>query len=385
MKEVNIYIKESCDAFTTNGYYDALLTTHGKELRFSKSFSNTSHYRLIIQGAIDAIEKLNQSCIINLYTTAHFGMRRIRHSDGTWRTELGHSVNMDLLLELRDLIQNGGHKLNNIYDKELVNIKLGVENTQLSANGILTNFQQNVPQEISYYNQSNHDKMEDCPFCNLGSNYDMIYQTITCAAFYIADSVSPGHALIIPKRHVVSFFDLTKKEREAIDTMLMLVKKIIDGHFHPDGYNVGFEFNEVAGQSVPHVHIHIIPRYKEYVEIPQNGIKKVISDKSDDNKDDGILDDLLESDTENKSRQEETKIYDDSLRCATFTERQKAYTLEQKREEYGNAYLPWDDEADALLVRMYEEEGKSVKLLSEIFERAPGAIRSRLKKLGKIE
>ena len=63
---------------------------------------------------------------------------------------------------------------------------------------------------------------------------------------------------------------------------------------------------------------------------------------------------------------------------------EKAYTLEEKREENGNAYLPWDDEADALLIRMYDE-GRTIKILSEMFERTQGAIRSRLKKLGKID
>lgn len=61
----------------------------------------------------------------------------------------------------------------------------------------------------------------------------------------------------------------------------------------------------------------------------------------------------------------------------------KAYTVKQKRSEHGNAYVPWDDEADRLLCRMYDE-GKSISLLSDIFERTKDAIRSRLKKLGKI-
>ena len=62
----------------------------------------------------------------------------------------------------------------------------------------------------------------------------------------------------------------------------------------------------------------------------------------------------------------------------------KSYTLEQKRTEHGNAYVSWDDEADKLLCRMYDE-GKSIDLLSDIFERTKGAIRSKLKKLGKIQ
>ena len=62
----------------------------------------------------------------------------------------------------------------------------------------------------------------------------------------------------------------------------------------------------------------------------------------------------------------------------------KSYTLKEKRKEYGNAYVPWDDEADELLCRMFDE-GKTIALLSELFDRTKNAIRSRLKKLGKIE
>lgn len=64
--------------------------------------------------------------------------------------------------------------------------------------------------------------------------------------------------------------------------------------------------------------------------------------------------------------------------------KKKAYTLEEKRQEHGNAYLPWEKEADEYLMRLYDE-GKSIKELAEIFERNNGGIRSRLKKLGKIK
>lgn len=63
---------------------------------------------------------------------------------------------------------------------------------------------------------------------------------------------------------------------------------------------------------------------------------------------------------------------------------EKKYTIDEKRKEYGNAYLPWEKEADEYLIRLYDE-GKSIKELTEIFERNNGAIRSRLKKLGKIK
>ncbi|WP_455586667.1 VOC family protein [Bacteroides sp.] len=73
-----------------------------------------------------------------------------------------------------------------------------------------------------------------------------------------------------------------------------------------------------------------------------------------------------------------------SFTVSTKEPEKKAYTLEEKRQEHGNAYLPWEKEADEYLIRLYDE-GKSIKELAEIFERNNGGIRSRLKKLGKIE
>lgn len=220
--------------------------------------------------------------------------------------------------------------------------------------------------QYRHFNCLKHTRTEDCVFCNLSPNCELICETATCVAFYDGYPVSPGHTLIIPKRHVASFFELTKHEREAMNIMLLFVKKKIDERFHPDGYNIGINVNEAAGQSVFHVHMHLIPRYKGDVPNPKGGVRGVIPSKQ------SYGEVFL---TDNDSCKNQSNI----IGC------QKAYTIEQKRDEHGNAYLPWDDEADALLVRMYEKEGKNINLLAEIFERAPGAIRSRLKKLGKLK
>ena len=91
--------------------------------------------------------------------------------------------------------------------------------------------------------------------------------------------VSPGHALIIPKRHVASYFDLTNHEREAMNVMAQYVRQKIDSRFHPDGYNIGINVGKAAGQSVFHVHMHLIPRYKGDVENPKGGVRGVIPSK----------------------------------------------------------------------------------------------------------
>ena len=98
-------------------------------------------------------------------------------------------------------------------------------------------------------------------------------------AFYDGFPVSPGHALIIPKRHVASYFDLSVQEREAMTQMMLDVKQKLDDRFHPDGYNIGINVGEYAGQSIFHCHMHLIPRYKGDVENPKGGVRGVIPSK----------------------------------------------------------------------------------------------------------
>jgi diadenosine tetraphosphate (Ap4A) HIT family hydrolase len=92
-------------------------------------------------------------------------------------------------------------------------------------------------------------------------------------------AASPGHTLVIPKRHVASFFELTPEEVAACMDLISEEKKLIDEEFHPDGYNIGVNVGQAAGQSIFHVHIHVIPRYKGDVENPQGGVRHVIPNK----------------------------------------------------------------------------------------------------------
>ena len=93
--------------------------------------------------------------------------------------------------------------------------------------------------------------------------------------------VSPGHSLIIPFRHCASFFDLTAEEVAACMELLADERRSVDDEFSPDGYNVGINVNAAAGQSILHVHIHLIPRYTGDSSRPQGGVRKVIPDKAD--------------------------------------------------------------------------------------------------------
>jgi len=118
-----------------------------------------------------------------------------------------------------------------------------------------------------------------CPFCAIEDSREIIAESELSLAFYVGYPVSPGHALIIPKRHVSSFFDLSEEERLDMLKLADQVKKILDNKFHPDGYNIGVNVGESAGQSVFHVHMHIIPRYTGDVENPKGGVRGVIPSK----------------------------------------------------------------------------------------------------------
>jgi diadenosine tetraphosphate (Ap4A) HIT family hydrolase len=114
---------------------------------------------------------------------------------------------------------------------------------------------------------------QDCPFCHpdgvlLGNEL----------AFVKEDKfpVNPGHLLIVPRRHVADFFLTTAEEKAAMLSLLDKAKQFIDGKHAPAGYNVGINVGEVAGQTVMHVHVHIIPRYQGDLENPRGGVRGVI-------------------------------------------------------------------------------------------------------------
>ena len=119
----------------------------------------------------------------------------------------------------------------------------------------------------------------NCPFCKAESERDIIASSSLSVAFFDGFPVSPGHALIIPKRHVSSFFDLSQEERQDLFNLADSVKRIVEERYHPDGYNIGINVGEAAGQSIFHVHMHLIPRYQGDVPNPRGGVRGVIPAK----------------------------------------------------------------------------------------------------------
>jgi len=93
--------------------------------------------------------------------------------------------------------------------------------------------------------------------------------------------ISPGHTLIIPKQHVGSFFELSPAEVDAMLDLLRIAKRNLDTQFSPDSYNIGINDGPQAGQTVPHVHMHLIPRYQGDVKDPRGGVRWLIADKAD--------------------------------------------------------------------------------------------------------
>lgn len=100
-----------------------------------------------------------------------------------------------------------------------------------------------------------------CPFCNPAPG-DIVAANDLCYARYDIHPVSPGHLLVIPFRHVESYFDTTDEERMALARLTDDCRAITDRERHPDGYNIGVNVGEAAGQNIMHVHIHFIPRYR---------------------------------------------------------------------------------------------------------------------------
>lgn len=119
-----------------------------------------------------------------------------------------------------------------------------------------------------------------CPFCN--PDKERITRE-SDLAFAMRDGfpVSKGHMLIIPKRHISSFFDLTDDEYKEIRGLLIESKNLLDLELSPDGYNIGVNDGPAAGQTVPHLHFHLIPRYLGDREDPRGGIRWILPEKAD--------------------------------------------------------------------------------------------------------
>lgn len=115
--------------------------------------------------------------------------------------------------------------------------------------------------------------------CELCARANVLLENEHAYVRYDNNSLSDGHALIVPKRHVASYFEMTSAEKQSVTALLDSAKALIEHEFSPDGYNIGVNVGEAAGQSRMHVHVHLIPRYRGDVSDPSGGIRCVLADK----------------------------------------------------------------------------------------------------------
>ena len=119
-----------------------------------------------------------------------------------------------------------------------------------------------------------------CVFCTLPPGR---LKRTSALGWVIRDGfpISPGHTLIIPKRHVASFFELTTEERADLLALLDAAKADLDREFSPQGYNIGVNDGTAAGQTIGHVHIHLIPRFAGDQPDPRGGVRWIFPEKAD--------------------------------------------------------------------------------------------------------
>jgi len=118
-----------------------------------------------------------------------------------------------------------------------------------------------------------------CPFCPIDSQRILFRHSVGSAsvvALWDGFPVSPGHLLIVPVRHVPTWFDASPEEHHALTDALEIAKSLIESQFQPQGYNIGINVGVAAGQTVSHLHVHLIPRYQGDVPDPRGGVRHVI-------------------------------------------------------------------------------------------------------------
>ncbi len=123
------------------------------------------------------------------------------------------------------------------------------------------------------------DPNNPCLFCNINSK-DLVFDNEYAFASFDSYPVSKYHSLIVPKRHILDYFELTNDELLACNDLIKKIKKKIQNEDKTvDGFNIGTNSGVAAGQSIMHCHIHLIPRRKGDVENPQGGVRGVIPSK----------------------------------------------------------------------------------------------------------
>lgn len=128
----------------------------------------------------------------------------------------------------------------------------------------------------------------DCAFCRIvASGQDLIVGNDLAVAFFDLFPCNPGHALIVPRRHEADFFALPQYEQTALFSLLPAVKRFVEESYPADGFNLGINVGDHAGQTIGHVHLHLIPRIRgdadprgDGSQDPRGGIRWVVPDRA---------------------------------------------------------------------------------------------------------
>jgi diadenosine tetraphosphate (Ap4A) HIT family hydrolase len=116
--------------------------------------------------------------------------------------------------------------------------------------------------------------MKDCVFCQKRAP-EVFAENDLAKAFYDSYPVNIGHTLIVTKRHIADFFEATPAELAAINELIFKMRERLHTELRPDGYNIGVNVGSSAGQTVFHLHFHLIPRFTGDTENPRGGVRKV--------------------------------------------------------------------------------------------------------------
>lgn len=124
-----------------------------------------------------------------------------------------------------------------------------------------------------------HLTLKPCLFCALPQERIVMANGLAMA---IRDAypVSPSHTLIVPKRHGATFFDATSEERLSLFELLDKAKRALDAELQPAAYNIGVNDGPAAGQTIPHLHVHLIPRYAGDDDDPRGGVRWIFPKKA---------------------------------------------------------------------------------------------------------
>lgn len=178
-------------------------------------------------------------------------------------------------IAVRRDIQYEGFRMHKLHQKKTYQCKVILDYKSIFKNENCEIY------EFQHYTFLHQGNDQISPFFKLDSITHSIAETKSSFAFYDKFPVSNGHSLIVPKRLVSNYFELSEQEQMDCWKLANHVQHVLKEQFHPDGFNVGININPAAGQTVFHCHIHIIPRYANDVENPRGGIRGVIPSKKE--------------------------------------------------------------------------------------------------------